>query len=103
MRLWTKYLLGAALLTGTLAPAVKTAAAQEDTYKHHGIGTGRGALIGGAGGAAIGGVAGGGKGALIGGALGAGGGALVGHHNVTKHHREYRQRQYARRHRRHYR
>ncbi len=91
-----QFLVGATLLAGLAAPLAGTA--QDDTYKHHGIGTGRGALIGGAGGAGIGALAGGGKGALIGGALGAGGGALVGHHNVTEHHKHYRQRQYARRH-----
>ncbi len=90
-------ILSASLLASLAAPLVGTA--QDDAYKHHGIGTGRGALIGGAGGAGIGALAGGGKGALIGGAIGAGGGALVGHHNVTVHHRKYRERQYARRHR----
>ena len=40
--------------------------------------TGRGALVGGATGAAIGGIAGGGRGALIGGAIGAGTGAVFG-------------------------
>lgn len=84
-------MLSSALLATTLAPAVSTAAAQ-DTYRHHGIGTGKGALIGGAGGAGIGALAGGGKGALIGGALGAGTGALVGHHNESVHHRHYRER-----------
>ena len=92
-----RILLSATLVTALAAPMAGIA--QEDTYKHHGIGTGRGALIGGAGGAGIGALAGGGKGALIGGALGAGGGALVGHHNATVHHRHYEQRQYARRHR----
>jgi len=47
--------------------------------KDHGIGPGKGALIGGAGGAALGAIFGGGmKGALIGGAAGAGVGALAG-------------------------
>ena len=46
----------------------------------HGIGTGKGALIGGAGGAVLGAVFGGGlKGSLIGGAAGAGIGAVAGH------------------------
>ncbi len=46
---------------------------------HGGIGPGRGALIGGAGGAALGAVFGGGlKGALIGGGAGAGVGAIAG-------------------------
>ncbi|WP_419805353.1 hypothetical protein [Terriglobus sp.] len=83
-------MLSSALLVSMAAPAVPAMA--QDTYQHHGIGTGRGALIGGAGGAGIGALAGGGKGALIGGALGAGGGALVGHHNASVHHRHYRER-----------
>ena len=83
-------LLSSALGLAMLAPA--TSAMAQDTYQHHGIGTGKGALIGGAGGAGIGALAGGGKGALIGGALGAGGGALVGHHNASVHHRHYRER-----------
>ncbi|HVG27990.1 MAG TPA: hypothetical protein VM865_10325 [Acidobacteriaceae bacterium] len=52
-----------------------------------GIGPGKGALIGGAGGAALGAVFGGGaKGALIGGAAGAGIGALIGkqHQNTQR-------------------
>jgi hypothetical protein len=58
----------------------------ERPYHGHGIGPGKGALIGGAGGAVLGGALGGGKGALIGGALGAGGGALAGkaHQNHMK-------------------
>ena len=96
-----KVLLSSALLAATLAPAVPSAMAQ-DTYQHHGIGTGRGALIGGAGGAGIGALAGGGKGALIGGALGAGGGALIGHHNASVHHRHYRERHGYYSHRRRY-
>ena len=85
-----RVLLSSALVAGMLVPAASVVA--QDTYQHHGIGTGRGALIGGAGGAGIGALAGGGKGALIGGALGAGGGALVGHHNASVHHRHYRER-----------
>lgn len=85
-----KVFLSSALLLATAAPAASGMA--QDTYQHHGIGTGKGALIGGAGGAGIGALAGGGKGALIGGALGAGGGALVGHHNASVHHRHYRER-----------
>jgi hypothetical protein len=51
-----------------------------------GIGPGKGALIGGAGGAVIGAVAGGGlKGSLVGGAAGAGIGAIVG--EAAKQHR----------------
>ncbi len=60
-----------------------------------GIGPGKGALIGGAGGAVLGGVFGGGmKGALIGGGIGAGGGALLGkaHQNSVRNRddRDYR-------------
>lgn len=91
-------ILSSALVLATALPALPAAA--QDTYRHHGIGTGRGALIGGAGGAGIGALAGGGKGALIGGALGAGGGALVGHHNASVHHRHYRERHGYYRHRR---
>jgi hypothetical protein len=50
-----------------------------DDHRKGGIGPGKGALIGGAGGAALGAVFGGGlKGSLIGGAAGAGIGAVVG-------------------------
>ena len=83
-------ILSSALVLAIAAPALPAVA--QDTYQHHGIGTGKGALIGGAGGAGIGALAGGGKGAVIGGALGAGGGALVGHHNAAVHHRHYRER-----------
>lgn len=57
-----------------------------------GIGPGKGALIGGAGGALLGGLLGGGmKGALIGGGIGAGGGALLGKANADRRHdRDYR-------------
>ncbi len=83
-------MLSSALLAISFAPAVAQHH-DDDTYKHHGIGTGKGALIGGAGGAGVGALLGGGKGALIGGALGAGGGALVGNHNAQVHHRHYRE------------
>ena len=61
-------------------------------YRHdNGIGPGKGALIGGAGGAALGAVFGGGaKGAIIGGAAGAGIGAVLGQHAQT----ERREREY---------
>lgn len=90
-----KLVLSSTLLVAALGPAVSTSTAQDrrdDTYQHHGIGSGKGALIGGAGGAGIGALAGGGKGALIGGAIGAAGGALVGKHNADVHHRHYRER-----------
>lgn len=63
-----------------------------------GIGPGKGALIGGAGGAALGAIFGGGlKGALIGGGVGAGGGALVGKvHQDNQRNRDYRDGGYRR-------
>ena len=59
-------------------------------YQHRGgIGPGKGALIGGAGGAVLGAVLGGGlRGSLIGGAAGAGIGAVVG--ETAQHHRNDR-------------
>jgi hypothetical protein len=48
--------------------------------RDNGIGPGKGALIGGAGGAALGAILGGGKGAFVGGAAGAGIGAILGEH-----------------------
>ncbi|MDE1163647.1 MAG: hypothetical protein PW792_17110 [Acidobacteriaceae bacterium] len=63
-------------------------------YDHRhdgGIGPGKGALIGGAGGAALGAIFGGGvKGALIGGAAGAGIGAIAGQANQNSRRRHYR-------------
>lgn len=51
-------------------------------YRHdNGIGPGKGALIGGAGGAVLGAILGGGKGAFVGGAAGAGIGAILGEHS----------------------
>ncbi len=94
--------LGGAMALGVAAPLVvsQDAQAQRGYYRdshgrrhkrHSGIGTGKGALIGGAAGAGIGALAGGGKGALIGGAIGAGGGALAGHANEQhRHHDEAR-------------
>lgn len=64
----------------------------DDYDRHHGgIGPGKGALIGGAGGAVLGAIFGGGaKGALIGGAAGAGIGAIAGKANAdSRHRREY--------------
>jgi len=56
-----------------------------------GIGPGKGALIGGAGGAVLGALFGGGmKGAIIGGAAGAGVGAIAGKVNQDKKNRDYR-------------
>lgn len=59
-----------------------------DDRHRGGIGPGKGALIGGAGGAALGAIFGGGaKGALIGGAAGAGIGAIAGQANANGRHR----------------
>ena len=84
------------MLLGVAGPMAGTAAAQRRGYyrdshghwhkRHSGIGTGKGALIGGAAGTGIGALAGGGKGALIGGAIGAGGGAVAGHANAAHRH-----------------
>ena len=58
-------------------------------HEHGGIGPGKGALIGGAGGAVLGAAMGGGlKGSLIGGAAGAGIGAIVG--EAAQSHRDHR-------------
>lgn len=109
--------LGATFLAGTAGPLVTTADAQHhnnyyrgarsrnvynDRYDrnyyeseryhkaHSGIGPGKGAAIGGVGGAALGAVFGGGmKGALIGGAAGAGIGALLGKSAENKRHDKY--------------
>ncbi len=59
-------------------------------YQGHGVGTGRGALIGGGVGAAAGAIFGGGlKGALIGGGAGAGIGAVAGHAHQQNMKRDY--------------
>ncbi|SEB70584.1 hypothetical protein [Terriglobus roseus] len=94
----TGLVLSAVMMFGATAPLVMTTDAHAQQYyrdshgrrhkRHSGIGAGKGALIGGAGGAGIGALVGGGKGALIGGALGAGGGALVGNANANKRHRD---------------
>ena len=72
-----------------------------DRHRYHddrnqgGIGPGKGALIGGAGGAILGTIFGGGaKGALIGGAAGAGVGAIAGKAHQNKRNRDYRERPY---------
>ncbi len=124
MKHWTRVMttrgvLAGLLLAGSAGPMVGMAAAQRD--RHHnfddgyrrghgyndrddrnyerehqgGIGPGKGALIGGAGGAALGALFGGGvKGALIGGGIGAGGGAILGkvHQNNQRKddYRDYR-------------
>jgi len=92
--------LGAAMMVGTAAPMMAGAQTYHNSRnsyrdshgnwhkRHSGIGTGKGALIGGAAGAGIGALAGGGKGALIGGAIGAGGGALAGHANESHRHHD---------------
>jgi uncharacterized protein YcfJ len=64
-------------------------------HNRGGIGPGKGAIIGGAGGAILGTIFGGGaKGALIGGAAGAGVGALAGKANQNRRDRDYRDRPY---------
>ena len=64
-----------------------------DDRNQGGIGPGKGALIGGAGGAALGALFGGGlKGALIGGAVGAGVGAVAGKVHQDNRQRDYRDR-----------
>lgn len=103
MKKGRRWILGAALLAGLTGPLASTGQAQYDRHRdydngyrrtdayddrrdreyerHHqgGIGPGKGALIGGAGGAVLGALFGGGvKGALIGGGIGAGGGAILG-------------------------
>jgi hypothetical protein len=92
--------LSAAMLLGVAGAVVPNAQAQHDRRyyyrdshghwhkRHSGIGAGKGALIGAAGGAGVGALVGGGKGALIGGALGAGGGALIGNANANKRHEQ---------------
>ena len=94
----TGVVLSAAMMLGIAGAFAQTAQAQHDRRnyyrdshgnwhkRHSGIGAGKGALIGGAGGAGVGALVGGGKGALIGGAIGAGGGALVGNANANKRH-----------------
>jgi len=65
----------------------------DDRRDQGGIGPGKGALIGGAGGAALGAIFGGGlKGALIGGAAGAGVGAVAGKIHQDNKRRDYRER-----------
>jgi hypothetical protein len=65
----------------------------DDHHNQGGIGPGKGALIGGAGGAALGALFGGGlKGALIGGAAGAGVGAIAGKVHQDNQQRDYRER-----------
>lgn len=65
----------------------------DDRRDQGGIGPGKGALIGGAGGAALGALFGGGlKGALIGGAAGAGVGAVAGKVHQDNKDRDYRER-----------
>ena len=102
-----KTLLTLAAAAAFALPALPTPAQgdfhNDPRYHHGGIGTGKGALIGGAGGAGIGALAGGGKGALIGGAIGAGGGALIGHQVAHNRHNRQRRAYYDSHHHRHYR
>jgi outer membrane lipoprotein SlyB len=101
-KLHTSLLTGTLLLGATVPVAAQPyqnyqAPAQDVLYvKHrrHPIGPGKGALIGGAGGAVIGALAGGPKGAVIGGAVGAGAGAVTGsaleHRRHRRAYRRYR-------------
>ena len=77
----------------TLVPEGFGAPGQRYRYRrydrHHHHSKAKGALIGGAGGAAVGAIAGGGKGAIIGGAVGAGTGALIQHARNRHHRRHY--------------
>jgi hypothetical protein len=112
----TRWIAGAALLVVTAMPLATPAMGQNrnafysgarsrQPYSDHydrryhdrkeqgGIGPGKGALIGGAGGAALGALFGGGlKGALIGGAAGAGVGAIAGKVHQDNKQRDYRER-----------
>lgn len=115
MKRATGWMLSAALLLGAGGPLAGVAAAQRGRHgnfdrgyrgsrpyddrrdRHYeqqhqgGIGPGKGALIGGAGGAALGALFGGGvKGALIGGGIGAGGGAILGKVNQNNRENQYR-------------
>ena len=115
MERYSRWLLGAALLAGSCGPLAGVADAQRGRgnfdrgyrgshgyddrrdrryeQRHQGgIGPGKGALIGGAGGAVVGALFGGGvKGALIGGGIGAGGGAILGKVNQNnRDNRDYR-------------
>lgn len=70
---------------------------QDRDRSQGGIGPGKGALIGGAGGAALGALFGGGlKGAIIGGGVGAGGGAILGKVNQNNQRSDYRDGRYRR-------
>jgi hypothetical protein len=85
------FFLAVVLLLLTIAPSgLAYQRRHRHSYPHHHSKT-KGALVGGAGGAAVGALAGGGKGAIIGGVLGAGTGALVQHYR-NHHRRHYRNR-----------
>ena len=118
MRRTTRWITNMALMIGMTMPFAISANAQHnhefyngarsrhsynddyDRHRYHddhhdqgGIGPGKGALIGGAGGAALGALFGGGlKGALIGGGAGAGVGAIAGKIHQDNKHRDYRDR-----------
>jgi hypothetical protein len=114
MKRITSWILGFAMLVGGVGATTAPLSAQNGYYNgmrrsgtyndrydrqrydrrdQGGIGPGKGALIGGAGGAALGALFGGGlKGALIGGAAGAGVGALAGKAAQNNRDRDYRER-----------
>jgi|GEM_PF-1053558 len=112
---FTGWVLGSAMLIGIAGPMAQPLTAQNGYYNgarnrhpyndrddrryydqrrnQGGIGPGKGALIGGAGGAALGALFGGGlKGALIGGGVGAGVGAIAGKAHQNNQRRDYRER-----------
>ena len=92
----------AALITATVVASTNLAHAQDQPHRKLSD-QGRGAIIGGAGGAVAGGIIGHGVGgALIGGAIGAGGGYVIGNEhrrNVARKHAAYLR---AQRHRRYH-
>ena len=114
MNRMTRWLVSMALLFSVTMPFTISAVAQNRFYngarrerpysndydrsRYHGrdeggIGPGKGALIGGAAGAALGAIFGGGlKGALVAGAAGAGVGAIAGKVNQDNKERDYRER-----------
>ncbi|MGZ3873275.1 MAG: YMGG-like glycine zipper-containing protein [Mucilaginibacter sp.] len=94
-----KLILYTGLIAGLLTGTTNFTHAQEPHKKISK--QGKGAIIGGAGGAVAGGLIGHGvKGALIGGAIGAGGGYIIG--NEARRRDEKRQRAYRRAHRKHH-
>lgn len=95
-----KLIVYTGLIAGLLTGTTNFTHAQDEPHKKISK-QGKGAIIGGAGGAVAGGLIGHGvKGALIGGAIGAGGGYIIG--NEARRRDEKRQRAYRRAHRKHH-